>query len=295
MTRTGDDAGAALRDAVPGTDGFEIRPLRTRAELIACTQLQRLVWGVAFSEIVPPSLLLATQRAGGVAAGAFAPDGTLVGFVFGIPGIEHGRPIHWSDMLAVRADLRDRHLGERLKRWQRLDALRRGVRRMYWSFDPLESRNAYFNLRRLGARVREYYRDMYGETDSPLHAGIGTDRLIPVWELDSPRVIRRLAGEDHPPTATDVGHIPVVNPPIPATFPVPSEPDLAIDAPLVRIAIPANIQLLKEAAPDLARAWRETTRAALEGYFARGYVAEEVTRHGDWSTYLLRAAADEPL
>lgn len=295
MSRAGDDAGAALRDAVPGTDGFEIRPLRTRAELIACTQFQRLIWGETFSEIVPPSLLLATQRAGGVAAGAFDPDGTLVGFVFGIPGIEHGRPIHWSDMLAVRADLRDRHLGERLKRWQRLDVLRRGVRRMYWSFDPLESRNAYFNLRRLGARVREYHRDMYGETDSPLHAGIGTDRLIPVWELDSPRVIRRLAGEDHPPSAADVSDVPVVNPPIPAAFPVPSEPDLAVDAPLVRIAIPANIQLLKDAAPDLARAWRETTRAALEGYFARGYVAEEVTRHGDWSTYLLRAAGDDPL
>lgn len=293
MSRAGEDAGITAADATPSDDGFEIRPLRSRAELEACAALQRHTWGEAFSELVPPSLLIATQRAGGVAAGAFDPQGTLVGFVYGIPGIEDGLPIHWSDMLAVRDDLRDRHLGERLKRWQRLDVLRRGVRRMYWSFDPLESRNAYFNLRRLGARVREYHRDMYGETDSPLHAGIGTDRLIPVWELDSPRVIRRLAGEDRPPTPADVQDVPLVNPPTAAAFPPPAEPDLDIDAPRVRIAIPANIQLLKEAAPDLARAWRETTRAALQNYFRRGYVAEELTRHGDWSAYLLRAAGDE--
>jgi predicted GNAT superfamily acetyltransferase len=228
-----------------------------------------------------------------VVAGAFDPRGTLVGFVYGVPGVEDGRPIHWSDMLAVREDLRDRHLGERLKRWQRLDVLRRGFHRMYWSFDPLESRNAYFNLGRLGARVREYFRDMYGETDSPLHAGIPTDRLIPVWELDSPRVIRRLAGQDRPPASADVEDVPLVNAPAPAAFPAPTEPDLDVDAPRVRIAVPANIQLLKEAAPGLARAWRVTTRAAFESYFRRGYVAEELTRHGDWSAYLLRAAGDE--
>lgn len=267
---------------------YEIRRLRTHEELRLCVALQRETWGRNFGEVVPPALLRASQRVGGIAAGAFAPDGTLAGFVFGLTGLEDGRPAHWSDMLAVRPELRDRGLGMRLKRYQRDELLRLGVERVYWTFDPLESRNAYLNFARLGITAREYHRDLYGETDSPLHQGIGTDRLVAQWEIAGDRVALRLAGEAPPPRAGEVADAPLAN----ATRPGPAgpeclEPDLTLDAARIRIAVPADIQGLKAGAPGLAADWRRKTRAAFETYLGRGYVAIEVVREGDRSCYVL--------
>ncbi len=268
----------------------ELRSLRTPAELQACVALQHRTWGESFAEVVPPALLLVVQKLGGVAAGAFARSGAgeLLGFVFGIPGIEHGEPVHWSDMLAVSPGARDRGLGERLKRWQRDTVLPRGFRLMRWTFDPLESRNAWLNLSRLGAVCREYVRDMYADMDSPLHAGIGTDRLVVRWELDSPRVRRRLAGDDAPRLPGDVADVPVVNPVIrDAPEPACAPSDLDLDAPRLLLAIPADIQRLKGRAPELARGWRAETRAAFLEYFERGYAATGLVRFEGWSGYLL--------
>ncbi len=174
-----------------------IRPLETPAELRACLALQDATWGPGFSERVPYAVLWFTRRIGGVLLGAF--DGAeLVGFVFGVTGWRDGRPVHWSDMLAVRSDVRDRGIGLQLKAAQRQALLAAGVERAQWTFDPLESRNAYVNLARLGALAREYVRDVYGESDSPLHSLIGTDRLIADWPIASARVEHRLAAS-HPP------------------------------------------------------------------------------------------------
>ncbi|MDQ3998314.1 MAG: hypothetical protein M3303_15000, partial [Gemmatimonadota bacterium] len=108
----------------PRADGaVDIRPLRTTQELLACVELQRATWGDAFSDLVPASILKVSQRVGGVAAGAFDAEGGLLGFVFGLTGIERGRVVHWSDMLAVREDARDLGLGRMLKEYQR-DAVR---------------------------------------------------------------------------------------------------------------------------------------------------------------------------
>ncbi len=276
--------------AAAPTAAAELRPLRTPAELEACVALQRRTWGESFAEVVPPALLLAVQRLGGVAGGAFAHSGAgeLLGFVFGVPGLEQGEPVHWSDMLAVSPEVRDRGLGERLKRWQRETVLARGFRVMRWSFDPLESRNAWLNLVRLGALCREYVRDMYADMDSPLHAGIGTDRLVVRWELESPRVRRRLAGDDAPLLPGDVADVPVANPVVrEAPDPACAPSDLDLDAPRLLLAIPADIQALKARAPELARAWRAETRAAFLEYFERGYTATGLVRFAGWSGYLL--------
>ena len=285
----------------PGGDPYEpsppeLRPLRSAAELRACVALQRRTWGESFAEVVPPSLLLAVQRLGGVAAGAFAGhdaggEGELVGFVFGVPGLEDGEPVHWSDMLAVGPGARDRGLGERLKRWQREEVLARGFRVMRWTFDPLESRNAWLNLSRLGAVCREYVRDMYADMDSPLHAGIGTDRLVVRWELDSPRVRRRLAGQDAPAAPGDLAGVPLLNRIVrDSPEPACAACDLALDAPRLLLAIPADIQRLKNASPEVARAWRAETRAGFLSYFQRGYTATALVRFGDWSAYVLERA-----
>src|SRR5581483_6808097 len=138
-----------------------------------------------FSERVPAALLKVAQRIGGIAAGAFAPDGRIVGFVFGLTGIENGEIVHWSDMLAVHADFRDHGIGRHLKEFQRATLAPLGVTRIYWTFDPLVARNAHLNLNRLGARVVEYVPDMYGaETSSSLHRGVGTDRFVVAWSIN---------------------------------------------------------------------------------------------------------------
>ncbi|MEJ2538433.1 MAG: GNAT family N-acetyltransferase, partial [Gemmatimonadota bacterium] len=182
-----------------GGDGVRIRELAGIDEFRRAVAFQESIWGEGFSERVPASLMKVTRRLGGVVAGAFGSEEELVGFVYGMTGLEEGGPVHWSDILAVRPGLRDRGVGRRLKHFQRERVLGLGVDLMRWTFDPLESRNAYLNLGHLGAVVREYAVDMYGESDSPLHRGLGTDRYVVSWELTSNRVRDRVAGVRPPP------------------------------------------------------------------------------------------------
>jgi predicted GNAT superfamily acetyltransferase len=122
------------------TDELELRDLTTQDDLEQCIALQRATWGNDFRELVPPAVLQIAQKVGGIAAGAFEPEGPLVGFVFGLTGVREGRPVHWSHMLAVREDLRDRGVGQLLKLHQRARMQSIGVESVLWSFDPLVGR-----------------------------------------------------------------------------------------------------------------------------------------------------------
>jgi len=252
-----------------GADGMEIRPLADRAEREGCVALQERVWGPAFADRVPASVLMIALETGGVASGAFV-DGELVAFVFGITGLREGRPVHWSDMLAVAPEHRGRGIGFRLKLHQRSLLLERGVETVRWTFEPLEARNAHLNLRRLGAVVREYRRDVYGASDSPLHAGIGTDRLVAEWSIASARVRRLLDG------GPSGGEAAVGGDPVESSDPVPSG-DPASE-PSARIAIPADLQALKAADPGRALEWRKEVRAEFERAFEGGWVAVDLER-----------------
>ena len=270
---------------------ISLRRLSTTDELEAAVALQQEVWGEQFSDVVPAAVLQVVQYVGGVAAGAFTDAGELAGIVFGVSGIRDGRLSHWSDTLAVRQQYRDLGIGEKLKRFQRDLLLPLGVERVYWTFDPLESRNAYLNFNRLGATASEYRREFYCATGSTLHEHIGTDRLVAVWEIGAPRVAALLEGTSPRPALTDdaLRGIPIVNDASDsAAGPVCAEADLELDAPCVRVAIPADIQSLKARSPQRAREWRRITRSAIEGYFARGYEACALARRGDVSEYLLQ-------
>ena len=252
----------------PPVADLEIRPLESEADYRSCVHLQEEIWGEGFSERVPLAILAVARRLGGVASGAFDAQGTMVGFVFGLTGLEGGRVVHWSDMLAVRPPYRDAGLGRALKLHQRELLLARGVRRMYWTFDPLESRNGRLNLGRLGGVGREYAEDLYGGSDSPLHSGIGTDRLVVAWDMDSPRVQGRLAGSDRPPFLDELRDVPDAFPvgmegdfPVPGAVDPPNPEDRSVGALLV--AIPRDIQVLKARSLELAVAWRTATRAIL--------------------------------
>lgn len=274
---------------------WSFRPFRTHRDYEACIALQEATWGAGFSERVPMALMIVSQRLGGVAAGAFDDDGSLAGFIFGLSGIEHRTPVHWSDMLAVRTDHRGKGLGVRLKKYQRARVLETGIRRMYWTFDPLESRNAYINLARLGIVVREYVENMYGQTDSPLHRGIGTDRFVALWQLDALRVERRLAGEEPAPALEDLAEVPRVldcRPGSSSGWPEPETHETA-RANRVMAAIPSDIQALKSAAPERAARWRQATRRVFQDYLSRGYEVCELIRGARVSRYLLRRIEEE--
>jgi predicted GNAT superfamily acetyltransferase len=253
-----------------------------------CVEFQRLIWGPGFDEAVPAAILWVAHRTGGIIAGAFDPQDRMVGFVFGLSGWVGGRPVHWSDMLAVLPELRGAGLGRRLKQYQYRSLLERGILDVGWTFEPLESRNAWLNFARLGITSSEYVRDCYGPATSPMHQGLGTDRLIAHWRLDSERVRTRMEGGDGdggmstaPPSPEEWARIPLVNEGV-------EQPRLDIDAPAVRVRIPADIQYLKVQAPDAAVRWRMTVRAALEHYLGRGFVATELLRESpDVSSYLL--------
>lgn len=201
---------------------------------------------------MPATILHVTQKVGGITAGAFDGD-ELIGFVFGISGIEDGHGVHWSDMLAVRSSYRNHGIGERLKKYQRDTLLGRGVERIYWSFDPLDAKNAHLNFNHLGIYAREYVVDMYGDTNSTLHKGIGTDRLIAIWDLQ--RTKPALVNAD------------------------------------VRITVPNDIHGLNKRDPAGARRWREQTRAQFLEYLPN-YVVSGFERGEDESAYALTSASN---
>ena len=236
----------------------EIRPLVSRSEYEECVVLQREVWGAAYSEIVPVTVMEIAVRVGGICIGAFRESGDLVGFVFGVTGPRDGALAHWSHMLAVKGGWRGRGLGARLKFAQRESATALGAHSIQWTFDPLVSRNAHFNLNRLGVSIVRYAPDMYGPSGSELHR-LGTDRLIVRWDL-----------------AEEVG----------ATAPAGDSAD---------VAIPSDIDALQRRDLDEALAWRAANRRELGGLLGDGYRVVGFDRGGDFGRYLLvRAAAPDP-
>jgi predicted GNAT superfamily acetyltransferase len=266
----------------------EIRPLTTIEEYRACVELQEETWGEGFSEGVPPAILKVSQLLGGICAGAYDANGHMVGFVFGMTGPRDGELVHWSDMLAVRAQGRNTGLGTRLKAYQRERLLAGGIETMYWTFDPLQSRNAYVNFSKLGVIVREYELDMYGDTDSPLHRGVGTDRFVVRWLMSSGRVVARLTGEQPAPSHESFSDAQRVLGGDEVEGVVhPGTPDLGNSSDQLLVAIPADILEIMSRSMDVAVQWRNATRAVFTHYLSAGYEVRELLRAGATSDYLL--------
>jgi predicted GNAT superfamily acetyltransferase len=170
-----------------------IRPCHTIEEFEAMVDLECEVWGFGERDVVPSQIYVVASKTGGQVFGAFV-SGRLAGFVLAFPGIRGGSPYLHSHMAAVLPRFQNLGIGRGLKLAQRDEALGRGISLIEWTFDPLQARNAYFNICRLGAACRRYLQNVYGATSSPLHAGLPTDRLVAEWRLSSNRVENILSG-----------------------------------------------------------------------------------------------------
>jgi predicted GNAT superfamily acetyltransferase len=188
---------------------IEIRRLHEYRDMETAVELQRRIWRFADLELLPVRLFVVADKVGGHVFGAFDGD-RMVGFCIAIVGLKPGGKFYLhGHMLGVEPEYRDRGLGRRMKLAQRADALERGVELIEWTFDPLELKNAFFNIERLGAIVRRYVENQYGTTSSPLHGGLPTDRCTAEWWLNTPRVEAILAGRAFDRHATESVPVPV--------------------------------------------------------------------------------------
>ena len=179
-------------------DSIVLRRCQSLEEMRACVALQKEVWNFSDAELLPLRMFVVAEKVGGQVLGAFNGN-EMVGFALSIPGTRAGHVCLHSHMLAVRKDCRNHGLGRRLKLLQREEALARGIELIEWTFDPLEIKNAYFNIERLGAIARRYAINQYGITSSPLQGGLPSDRLIAEWWLKSKRIEALLAAGKNPP------------------------------------------------------------------------------------------------
>ena len=272
----------------PETSSIVIRDVDAGAEMRAGEELQKEVWGLPDLDVVPLSHLVAARAAGGVLLGAFDRE-TLVGFVYGFPGYEHGQTTHHSHMLAVKSGYRNYNLGQKLKMAQRERVLAHGINIMTWTFDPLQSLNAYFNFNKLGVVSDRYFINFYGEDAASFLHRNGTDRLWVTWLLESSHVSERIGGIDNaaqkiesvvPLVQVEKDNSPRLN---------NSTDDLSGE--YVLIEIPADINELERQNSEVASAWRVATRVAFTKALASGYLVENFYRRsrggGQISTYYL--------
>ena len=253
-----------------------IRDIELLSEMREVETLQKDVWGCNDTDVVPLTMFVAGREVGAILLGAYDRS-TLIGFVYGFPGYENGQVTHHSHMLAVRPSYRNLNLGYKLKLAQRERVLAQGIKRITWTFDPLQSLNAYFNFGKLGVIADTYKINFYGQATSSFLHQIGTDRLWVTWPLDSQRVSRRLETGKKESLSECEGIPSLVTVGI-DDAPLGSDPTRILKQEHVSIEIPGDINGLQNSNPKLAIEWREATRLAFTDAIAAGYIVEEFYR-----------------
>jgi predicted GNAT superfamily acetyltransferase len=236
----------------------DIRPLTEREDLKSVVRLQRQIWGFEDVDLIPLRLFVVASKIGGQVYGAF--DGAqMIGFCIAIPGLKPGGKTYLhSHMLGVLPEYRNTGVGRALKLTQRDDALRRGIDLIEWTFDPLEIKNAFFNMERLGAIVRRYTPNQYGTTSSPLHGGLPTDRCSAEWWISSARVKTILAGQPFERSTVEA-----------------------------RIAIPSDIANIRAKEPLCAREIQQKASEQFRAAFDLGLAVIGFEKSEPFSSYLL--------
>jgi predicted GNAT superfamily acetyltransferase len=294
-----------------------IRDLVTMQDYREVEKIQILAWGFDDLDVVPSGQLIAAKWSGAVLLGAFDAD-QMIGFVYGFPALEAGHVSMHSHMLAVRPESRNLHAGIFLKIAQRIKALELGLDEISWTFDPLQVLNANLNFARLGVISHRYIVDFYGaETSSPLHRGIGTDRLWVRWLISTDRVNQRIArvstsgtaetgqtAEFQGPAVQLAGTHAHLSRPGPliltrsaaSWLPLIIEPGRSVESDECLIEIPTNIGALKRTDIERAQHWRSVVQSAFIELFSSGFIAEEFVKIESpsdprWFYFLTRPAS----
>ena len=267
-------------DAARAAD-IELRPLTTLEDADRIVRVMIATWGE--HQLVPREMIRALADSGNVPYGAFRGD-ELVGYVLGWMALDGDGPHVHSHMLAVLPERRSAGVGYALKLAQRAQALEAGYHVIRWTFDPLQGRNAHFNLNKLGVRCDRFHRDFYGAMGDALNRGDRSDRLVVRWELDRP------VGSS---TSQPGPHVDALRATGPPEMPFPEredEPDNAAGG-TVRVSIPADYAALKERDPALASQWRDAVGDVLDRCFDLGMIVVGFTRDPDGPKYILTAPA----
>ncbi len=268
------------------SDDIKIRPIISDKDVLQVEELQRLVWPGSETDVVPGHIILTIAHNGGLALGAFDGE-TLVGFVLGFLGTDSESPDrpamarlkHCSHMLGVIQEYRDQGIGYRLKSAQRDTLITQGIRLATWTYDPLQSRNANLNIRRLGTICSTYLRNVYGEMRDDLNVGYPSDRFQVEWWVTSSRVRERVAGDRRP---LDLAHylaagVQKINPTSldDKNLLHPTETPYEVGGVMILIEIPSDITFIKAEHPDIALQWRLHTRMLFEEAFDKGYMVTD--------------------
>jgi len=271
------------------------RDLQTLDDYESVVDLERVIWGPGYVEVVPVPILAVTVLRGGVLVGAFESQ-RMIGFVYSLPALKHGKPSQWSHMLGVLDEFRNDGVGHRLKLIQRDRTLAMGLDLIEWTYDPMQALNAHLNFAKLGIVVEEYELNVYGTSHSPLHGGNPTDRFVSEWKIRDPHVERRLeaAANRHavPVRSQDLVKAERANRLTSAAGWFECvDVRVDLDAPRVLVEIPMGFTEMLAGAPDLALAWRLSTREMFTAYFGRGYKAVDflLDRPAGRGSYLLVA------
>jgi predicted GNAT superfamily acetyltransferase len=252
-----------------------LRPLQSHDEYLRAEEIQREVWGFPDREIIPLNELVVAQKNGGHVFGAF-DGGRMVAFCFGVPGFKNKKVYHYSRMLGVLPEVRDQGLGYRMKLFQRELCLKQGLDLVRWTFDPLQSRNGFFNVEKLGVVIREYGVNLYGDiSGSRFNAGLETDRFVTDWLIRSRRVQERIRGRRPSPDLEEemASRAPGIEARFDASgLAVPDAVRPSVKGRRVYAEIPADIDELRGREMELVRRWRFETRKFFTAVFARGYL-----------------------
>jgi predicted GNAT superfamily acetyltransferase len=175
---------------------YTIRECETIDDFKQCIELERTVWKDDDVDIMPVRLYLISRVCNAPTIGAFDQAGCLVGFVHTMVALMNKQPIYHSHMAAVIEGLRHKEIGYRMKLAQRQRAIECGIPLIVWTFDPLQSRNAHFNINKLGVVVRRYEDNYFGEgVSTGFDPQVPTDRVFAEWWVSSPQVEAVLSGK----------------------------------------------------------------------------------------------------
>jgi len=208
----------------------------------------------------------------------------MVGVLFGISALDNGRPYHYSHITGVARSHQSKGIGFKLKLAQREHVVKSGQTVVTWTYDPLQARNAYFNIRKLGAICNTYYRNLYGRLDDSLNRGRLTDRFEVEWHVKSKRVTERIRGS-RPVSLAEIlaeGAEPVnwtKNTSYGQRLPVSAR--LRLKGSRLLVEIPRNITRVRDVSLSAANSWTLHARRIFESYFARGLAVTYVTIDDD--------------